>query len=183
MNLILISGAEATCKSDLGKRLSRELQYVYQSKDTIKEAMFDRQERSTWNYGWYESEAKQVFFRDIERLINSNTNAVIESNFIGEDKRRLKKLIADGVNLKEIHCCADGLTSFRRAVQRNESGRRHPGHHDRRWYPKILFQSLLHAVGINIGAHKPVNVQGDVLILDTTHYPDIDFGSVIKFAQ
>lgn len=183
MNLVLISGAEATCKSDIGKHLAREIDYTYQSKDCIKEDMYDKAERSTWNYGWYEAKAKQAFFSDIEKLINSNTNAIIESNFIGNDKKQLEQLIGNNISLKEIHCYADGLTSFKRAVRRNESGRRHPGHHDRRWYPKILFQSLLHAAGINIGAHKEVGIQDDVLFLNTTHYPDIDFDSIVEFTK
>lgn len=183
MNLILISGAEATCKSDIGGRLAKELGYAYQSKDHIKENMYDTGEKSTWNYGWYESEAKQTFFNDIAELISSDTDAVIESNFIGEDKKKLEQLLRINVKLKEIHCYADGLTSCKRAVRRNESGRRHAGHHDRRWYPKILFQSSLHALGIDVGAHKPAKIQPSILMLNTTQYPNIDFDSVIEFAR
>ncbi len=183
MKLILISGAEATCKSDIGKRLSNELGYIYQSKDLIKEAMYDKGEQSTWKYGWYESQAKQVFFNDIAKLIHDKSDAIIESNFIGEDRTRLARLINENVLLKEIHCYADGLHSFKRAVRRNESGSRHSGHHDRRWYPKIFIQSFLHAVGIDLGAHKHIGITDDVLMLNTTEYPNVDFEEIVEFAK
>lgn len=183
MNLILISGAEATCKTDLSKRLVQALGYKYQSKDHIKEAMFDKHERSTWNYSWYESRAKAEFFEEIQGFISTKTDVIIESNFSGQDREKLKSLISEGVILKEIHCYARGMTGFKRAVHRNETGSRHSGHHDRRWYPKVFIQSLLHSVGINIGAHKPVKLGDEILNLDTTIYPGINFNKVIEFVR
>lgn len=180
MNLILISGAEATCKSDIARRLSAELGCVYLSKDSIKEALYDEAERSTWNYRWYESKAKQDFFGSIEEFIENDVDIIIESNFIGPDRQRLVELIGDNVNLQEIHCYADGMTSFKRAIQRNESGRRHSGHHDRRWYPKIFIQSLLHTLGINVGAHQAVKASDNVLYFNTTRYPNVDFDSLVN---
>lgn len=124
-----------------------QLRYQYESKDRIKEALFDTAPRSTWNYGWYEAQAKQRFFRVIEQLIANNTDSVIESNFIGKDKVRLKRYLKGNVYLTEIYCSAQGLTSFRRFVSRSETGRRHKGHHDRRWYPKVFLQDCLRSVG------------------------------------
>ncbi len=184
MKLILISGAEATCKSDLGQRLAKELGYTYQSKDHIKEAMYDSENHSTWDFNWYEKKAKDTFFKDIKSFLSRHTNAIIESNFLGKDKKRLSDLLAyGGVELVEIHCFTTGFISFRRAVHRNESGVRHRGHHDRRWYPKVFVQSTLRLIGIPVGAHRAVAINDKVLLLDTSKYPEIDFDSVLRFVE
>lgn len=183
MKLLIISGAEATCKSDLGRRLAKKLKCAHRSKDAIKEAMYDKQNHSTWDFQWYEQRAKDVFFRDIESFIVGNTDAIIESNFIGSDKKRLLRLLAADTEVVEVHCFTKGFISFRRAVHRNESGTRHRGHHDRRWYPKIFLQSLFHMVGISVGAHRPIAINNNVLMLDTSSYPDIDFDRVVAFIQ
>lgn len=185
MNVIIVSGAEATCKSDIAKRLATELHYSYYSKDIIKEAMFDQlgQEHSTWNYLWYESKAKDVFFDEIKKLVDTNRDMILETNFKGKDKEVLQNIIDHSADIREIHCYTRGLISFRRAVRRNESGRRHPGHHDRRWYPKVFIQSLLRTVGVRIGAHKPVGIGPHLLELDTSKYPDLDFNQVVAFTK
>ncbi len=181
MKLIVISGAEATCKSSIGKELAKKLGYQYQSKDTIKEVLFDTKAYSTWNFKWYEQQAKMVFFRDIEKFINNQNDAIIESNFIGEDKTQLAELVTTDIELIEIHCSTRGYISFRHFVERNESRKRHPGHHDRRWYPKVLFQTTMHILNINIGAHNPVGLSTKIMNLDTTHFPSVDYKEIIQF--
>ncbi len=181
MKLIIISGAEATCKSSLSKELTKKLGCAYQSKDTIKEALFDKNTHNTWNFRVYEQEAKKLFFKDIKTLINDRKNAIIESNFIGEDRSKLAKLVNHDIELIEIHCFMNGYASFRYFVKRNESGARHPGHHDRRWYPKVLFQTTMHILHINIGAHNPVDLSAKTMNLDTTNFPDINYDKILQF--
>ena len=41
MNVLIVSGPEATGKTAVGKTISQKLGYQYLSKDMIKEAMFD----------------------------------------------------------------------------------------------------------------------------------------------
>jgi len=179
MKLILISGAEATCKSAIGQELEKRLGYTYQSKDAIKEALFDKKPFSTWDFKVYERQAKDLFFHDIESTIRRHENTIIESNFIGEDKTQLEKLITKDVELIEVHCHTKGYVSFKRFVKRNESKKRHPGHHDRRWYPKVLFQTTMHILHVDIGAHKPVGLSKQVISFDTTKYPNVDFDALI----
>lgn len=181
MHLVLISGAEATCKSTIGKKIASQLGYVYQSKDAIKENLYDIEDRNTWDFRWYESRAKQAFFLDIQSLIDRNVDSVIESNFVGEDRSRLAALITPKIQLSEVHCYTNGLSSFKRVVKRNESKERHHGHHDRRWYPKILFQSVMHSMGVNIGAHNPINISNKVFCIDTSDFSKINYEEVIQF--
>ena len=58
MKLIIISGPEATGKTNIGHHLSKELSIPYLGKDDIKEAMFDKKPRNTWHFVWYEKQAK-----------------------------------------------------------------------------------------------------------------------------
>jgi len=183
MNLIIVSGAEATGKTTIAKTLAKALGYSYHSKDVIKESLFNTQKHSTWDFAWYESMAKNQFFTDIETIARSKNNAIIESNFLGDDKERLRVLLGDSVNLLEIHCYSDGLSSFKRVVKRNESKARHPGHHDRRWYPKIFIQSIFHNLGVNIGAHKPLNLSDNTICVNTTDIANVDYGQLMSIVN
>ena len=174
MKLILVSGAEATCKSAISKALAAKLNYEYLSKDVIKEKLFDEKIFNTWNIKAYYKKSKELFFNDIKRIINNNKDSIIESNFIGKDKIRLLTLLSNNVEIVEVHCYSNAYVSFVRFVKRNESGRRHPGHHDRRWYLDVLFQSTMHILHVNLGAHKTVGISTHVINLDTTQYPDIN---------
>jgi predicted kinase len=182
MHLVIISGPEATGKTAIGKEIAKQLGYEYHSKDIIKEHLFDTAGKSTWRYNWYESRAKDQFFKIVRRLIDSRTNAVIESNFIGADKKRLSECLDPGVLVTEIYCKARGLTSFKRFVRRNESGQRHKGHHDRRWYAKILLEDLLQYAHISWPS-RPSGLTHRLLIVDTTEFSKIDYRKIAEFAE
>lgn len=182
MHLIIISGPEATGKSEIARNISEQLGLIYESKDRIKEVLFDEGSRTTWDYSWYENEAKQQFFQAINRFVSNGTDAVIESNFIGKDKANLKKCLSSGVQLTEIYCTAEGMTSFLRFVRRNESGRRHKGHHDRRWYVKVLVQDCLRLVHIR-WPYEPLRLADKFLEVDTTSFSQVDFHKITAFVQ
>lgn len=180
MKLVIVSGPEATGKTFIGRYVASLLNCQYVSKDMIKEALFESESHNTWNYSWYEQKAKQIFFDTVEDFINQNKTMVIESNFIGPDRSQLIRLLNDNVLLTEIYCTTKGLTSFKRFVKRNESGNRHKGHHDRRWYLKVLFQDLLRYVYID-WPYKPMNLNERVLILDNTRFSNVDTEKISDF--
>jgi predicted kinase len=182
MQLVIISGPEATGKSAIGHELAQQTGYQYESKDVIKEALFDKAPRSTWDFSWYENEAKQRLFRKLDKLIAGGTDTIVESNFMGKDKARLKACLMPDVSVTEIYCAARGLTSFRRFVRRNESGRRHKGHHDRRWYPTVFFENCLRAVGVQ-WPYGPVGVTQKLLKVDSTDFSKVDFQAITRFVQ
>ena len=47
MNLVIVSGPEATGKSGIAQEVAQLLGYKYQSKDVIKEQMFDQGSHDT----------------------------------------------------------------------------------------------------------------------------------------
>ena len=182
MKLVIVSGPEATGKTMVGKKISDMLGYPYQSKDMIKEALFDTETRSTWDYSWYEDKAKDNFFNVIEQFIEHGTSAVIESNFIAEDRQRLTKCQNKDTLVSEIYCRTKGLTSFKRFVRRNEGGARHKGHHDRRWYPTVLSQDLLQYFGIS-WLHKPLGFSERLYIVDSTDFSKIDYEEIVDYIK
>lgn len=180
MQLVLVSGPEATGKTHIAKSIARQMGCDYAGKDAIKEALYDTAAHNTWNYSWYESEVKNIFFNLVKDYIAQRKSLVIESNFIGTDRDRLMGLLNDDVEVSEIYCTARGLVSFKRFVQRNESGHRHKGHHDRRWYVKVFIQDMLRYLHVNY-PYRPVRITPKLLIVDTTNYQKIDIASISKF--
>lgn len=182
MQLVIISGPEATGKSAIGLKLAEQTGYRYESKDEIKEALFDKAPRSTWNYSWYENKSKQQLFNRLVQLIADGTNTIVESNFMGNDKAKLKECLTHDVQVAEIYCTARGMTSFRRFVSRNESGRRHKGHHDRRWYAPVFFGCCLRSFGIQ-WPYGPVGLTQKLLKLDSTEFSKLDLQAITQFVQ
>lgn len=182
MQLVIISGPEATGKSEIGRRLAEQTDYRYESKDKIKETLFDEAPHSTWDYAWYEDKAKQQFFNRLDHLVAAQANCIVESNFIGTDKARLKESLSPKAHITEIYCTAKGMTSFKRFVRRNESGRRHKGHHDRRWYIKVFFQDCLRYFGVQ-WPYGPVGLTEKFLKVDTTDFSKVDFQAIAEFVQ
>jgi hypothetical protein len=182
MQLVIISGPEASGKSEIGHKLAEQLGYRYESKDRIKEALFDKAPRSTRDFTWYENEAKQKFFYELEQFIAADTNSIVESNFIGKDKIRLEACLNNKVHVTEIYCTVRGFTSFRRFVRRNESGRRHKGHHDRRWYMKVFFQDCLRHFGIQ-WPYGRLGLTKKFLMVDSTDFSKVDFQAISRFVR
>ncbi len=180
MNLIIVSGPEATGKTAIGRALAKLLSYQYLSKDMIKEALFDSEQHSTWDYSWYEERAKTIFFGKIADFIAHNESVVIESNFVGADKEHLVACLNDKVLVTEIYCRTTGLTSFMRFVRRNENGTRHKGHHDRRWYLQVLLQGMFGFFHIQ-WLHKPTGISEKLLIVDSTDFSKVDYDKIISF--
>lgn len=182
MQLVIVSGQEATGKTEVAKKVAQLLGYEYISKDVIKEKLFDTANKSTWDYGWYEKNAKKQFFADITDSVSKGSSTVIESNFIGEDKSRLMGCLKEEVALKELYCEAKGLTSFTRFVHRNESGNRHRGHHDRRWYLKIFIEDILQYMNIRWPS-KPSELTQKLLVVDTTDFTKVNYEKITDFLK
>ncbi len=178
MKLIIITGAEATGKSYIGRKLSERLGYKYLSKDEIKEKLFNSKTVSTWNYKWYEGKAKAELFKELKTNVDSKINLIIESNFSGSDIDRLKACIPSNIIVNEIYCKTKGFVSFKRFVDRNESKNRHPGHHDRRWYIKIFTQDFLRLFGVN-WPYKPTGLTNNVIHIDTTNFSKVKIHEII----
>ena len=182
MRLIIVSGATATGKTTIAKQVADSLGYALYSKDIIKEALFDSQTKASHGYFWYERHAKDIFFREIEKSISQDTSIIAESNFMKNDKRRLKSLLNKNVLVAEIYCSARGFIRLRRFVSRGEGTIRHKAHRDRRWYLAVFIECLLKYVGIE-WPYGPVGISGKMINVDTTDFSKVNFENILEFAK
>lgn len=180
MHIVIVSGPEATGKSTIAKKISADLGYTYLSKDVIKENLYDTCKRSTWDHQWYEQKAKRQFFKQIKNSIETKKDIIIESNFDTVDKDALTNIMPQSSTVSEIYCFSRGFTSFRRFVRRNESGNRHKGHHDRRWYFRVFCQDCARLFGSD-WPHYPVAINNKLMRLDTTKITEINFEMIKLF--
>lgn len=180
MNLVIVSGPEATGKTAVGNKIASLKGYQYLGKDLIKEGLFDSESHNTWDFSWYENKSKDEFFDILGDCISKNKSIVIESNFLSSDKEQLSERINNKVVISEIFCTTKGLTSFKRFVKRNETGLRHKGHHDRRWYIKVFAQDLFRLFHI-IWPYKPTGLTNRLLVVDSTEFSKIDYDKIIEF--
>ena len=182
MHIVIVSGPEATGKSAIANKLSKELNYSYLSKDVIKEKLYDTRKHSTWDHAWYEQEAKRQFFEQIRIATEAKQDVIIESNFDTADKDKLAGIMPQGCTISEIYCSSRGFTSFKRFVRRNESGNRHRGHHDRRWYLKVFSQDCARLFGSD-WPHYPVALSDKLLRLNTTKIAEVDYEKIKLFLK
>lgn len=180
MNLVIVSGPEATGKSGIAQEVAQLLGYKYQSKDVIKEQMFDHGSHDTNDSSWYENKAKDEFFDQIQQFVVRNESAVIESNFIAVDRQRLVACLGNA-QITEIFCTARGFMSFIRFVKRNETNNRHKGHHDRKWYWSVFKHDVARMLGIQ-WPYKPLGFTNKLLAVDTTNFSKINCQAIADFA-
>ena len=94
---IVICGDLAAGKSTYGKKVSKELQIPFFSKDKIKEILFDSMNNRNLSY---EEKRKigassyAVFYNIAEQLMEANQAFILESNFIKESEDILKTFIS-----------------------------------------------------------------------------------------
>jgi predicted kinase len=182
MNLVIVSGPEASGKSVIARHLAKTLDYPYLAKDVLKEALYDLHPRSTWHSKWYQGQAKDQMFSKLESYIKQDKSLILESNFDPEDRPRLATYIDEGVVITELFCTAKGLTSFKRFVKRNETGERHPDHHDRRLYLKIFLQNVFLALNIN-RHYQPFEFSERVMRVDGTNFSKINYDKIAEFIK
>jgi predicted kinase len=131
--LIIISGAPATGKTTLGRRLAAELGVPYVGRDEIKEKLFDQ-------LGWSDRDwsrkvgiaSYDLLYYMLEPLLHGGSTLIVESNF--NPKFDTARFIAYrekyGLGGCQIFLSVDPEVQLARFCQRVESGERHPGHGD-----------------------------------------------------
>jgi predicted kinase len=174
--MVIITGLPTTGKSHLGAKIAKELSLPYVSKDEIKELLFDQ-------LGWSDcawslklnAAAFEMMDYFILNCLKSGGAFVVESNrFETELQNHLKEWQNQyDFFCLQIICTADRGVLLDRFRQRTESGDRHPGHVDNQNYAE--FEQRLQKDNI-----RPLNLEGDVLNIDTTDFEKVDYEKIIK---
>lgn len=166
--IIIVSGASATGKTYLAERIAKSKSMPLISKDKIKEELFESETRTTHDFYWYEKRSKQIFYQRINQAIKADHSFVIEGDLIASDKKRLHSMLVEPDKVFEFYCWANSLTRIKRFIARNESGNRHKGHRDRRWYPLIVVIAFINSFGLD-WPYGPVNIDGHYIKLDLSN--------------
>jgi predicted kinase len=131
--LLLLTGAPATGKSWLARRLAQHYGACCCSKDEIKEQLFDVLGAGDAQWSRRLSDASfALLFRFAARLLAPRRILLLEGNFRpGEHEAALMaQLSGSAVALAQILCRADAATRAARLAARAADTTRHRGHRD-----------------------------------------------------
>lgn len=128
--LIIVSGAPASGKTTLSRRIASECGIGVVNKDSVKELLFDcfgiREETKEF---LGVAGFKLTYFV-CEKMLDSGKVAVVEGNF--ENKFALKEfeniIEKHDAEVFQIMCCGEYETFYRRYKEREDSADRHWGH-------------------------------------------------------
>lgn len=134
LTLIVVHGAPASGKTELGRWLAQRLRLPLLSMDEIKDELFNHFEHETIAQSERIGGASlDVLWLWLETLMRAGTTSlIVETAFPqGQSEPRFQRLAADhGYRLAQIFCHADEHTLRRRYVDRARTPGRHPGHRD-----------------------------------------------------
>ncbi|MDQ6669454.1 MAG: AAA family ATPase [Chloroflexota bacterium] len=162
--VLLVTGAPASGKSTLGRRLARDLGLPFISKDLFKETLFD-------TLGWDDRAwsrraglaSIKLMYRTAAALLEAGQSVAMESTFSPQwDTPALLELAqTSGCQFVQVVCKTDGSILYERFEQRARSGERHPGHADDKnldeWRGRLLTEQW-----------PALPLAGPVLEVDTT---------------
>ena len=177
--LIIVSGAPCTGKTTLANKIADQFHLPLVSKDDIKESLFHS--LGTKDREWSKQlgiSSYRLLYYFMESIIRVGHSLIVESNFQDQyDSEQFQNMIKKyGVTPIQIQCKTKGEVLFERFKERSESGERHPGHVDHLNYSEFEKDLLK-------GSYEPLNVEGEVVYVDTTDFTKIDYNGLFRKIQ
>jgi deoxyadenosine/deoxycytidine kinase len=129
--IIIVTGTSATGKTILSKKLANKFNLPLINKDEIKELLFDclgtKDEEWAVRLGVTSFELSYLL---VEKLCQTGKAFIVEGNF--EDKFATK-IFSDlktkhNYKILQLYCHAPEEILYKRYIERDNSGKRHPGH-------------------------------------------------------
>jgi predicted kinase len=161
--LVIVSGAPASGKTTISRRLEKDLDVPVLAKDDIKEMLFDRLPQHDRDWSTIEGRmAISMMYAGAKQLLDAGYHIMIESSFNVEYSRpEIMQLVTDhSIGIIEVNCIVDHEVRQRRWSERAQTTR-HPGHMDSathqlsvRTEDEPLFPDL--ALVIDTGASPPL---------------------------
>lgn len=129
--LILISGAPATGKTVLARRLAEALPVPVIERDAIKETLFDN--LGVGDRAWSKklgAASFALFYLTVETILSAGQSVIAETAFHRPYSARWLSRVRERFDLEvlELHCHADSATALRRYLNRTGTADRHAGH-------------------------------------------------------
>jgi predicted kinase len=174
--LIVVTGLPGTGKTEMARRIARELEWPLISKDGIKETLFD-------SLGWSDRARSRELGRATYALIEylqdvimpSGVSFILESNFRAElaGKHLARRIAEHRYKVVQVLCKAEGSALVERFRVRAASGERHKGHVDLDNMDELEPQLME-------GRIDPLPLPGLLLEVDTTDFSMVDYDSILK---
>lgn len=174
--VLIITGAPATGKTTIGRRLASDLDLPYIGKDDIKEILFD-------TIGWKDRAWSRhlagasygLMYYVVEQQLAAGLSIAVESNF--DRERSTPEFLAlqsrHEYRAVQVLCYADGQALMERFVARDHAGLRHPGHIDRDAYQDV--EAVLAQ-----GKIEPLALEGPIIEVDTTELDAVRYDVILR---
>jgi predicted kinase len=182
--LVIITGPACTGKTTLGRWLAEASGLPFFYKDGFKEMMYDVVIEQQGMEGITPEVTRmlgrmsvQSLLIVVEQLLSQGLSLIIEANFdralfspaLNEIRQRFPCQIVQA----QLKC--EGTTLLERFIRREQEDR-HPGHqglkHMERMQPVLLR-----------GEQEPLDVEGDLLVFDTTDFEQADYKDLLTLVQ
>ena len=180
--IIMIYGPSGAGKTTMGREISTRLDIPFIGRDAIKEILFD-------DLGWSDREwcyklgraSYSLLYFFTEKLLSTGRTFIIESNFIKENIKDMCKKY--NYKLILIKCYADKEILFERAIKRDESGERHPGHiypTNYSEYKNMLIENYDESIYDPIEEPYITEANWNIIKVDTTSFSNEIYDSIIS---
>jgi predicted kinase len=129
--MIIVTGTSATGKTTLSKQLESKFNLPLINKDEIKELLFDclgtKDEEWAVRLGVTSFELSYLI---VEKLCQTGKSFIVEGNFEDKFASKVFSDLRDKYNYKilQLYCHAPDEVLYKRYIERDNSGERHPGH-------------------------------------------------------
>ncbi len=179
--LIIITGQLAAGKTSYGKKISKELNIPFFSKDEIKEVLFDSISDKALEYKEKKkigASSYAVLYYIIEEQMKSGKSLIAESNFVKESAVVIKELL-DKYDYKCITIRFDGQLEVlhKRFLDREYSDERHLGLVSDGVFDN--FEDFKRASAKASG----FKINDNEIVVDTTDFSKVNLTSIIDNIQ
>ena len=174
--LIVISGAPASGKTYLAKRLSGSLRMPVIHKDDLKETLFDT--LGTGDRDWSRKLGRaswELLFRIIDGQIAAGRSIIAEANFYPSSFERVRELRDRySARVVVVNCTAAPEVLVSRYTVRSQSSDRHAGH--------VVDSSEVARLDalVRSGCFDPALLDTEVIVVDTTDFKAVDYDAITE---
>ena len=173
--LVIISGAPASGKTTLGKRLAADCRLPFVGKDDFKEVLFDT--LGTGDRDWSRRlgiATYHLLYHCVAMQLKVGRSLIVESNFRGEfaAARFLDLKTTYGFEPFQILCRTERDVLLERFKRRARSGERHPGHLD-----ALLIEEF--AAGQQDTEYDFLPLGGTTITVDTTDFANVNYPALV----
>ena len=178
MALIIINGAPGAGKTTLVRKLAKDLQVGYITKDQLKELLGDTlgMPDDPNVKAVYGEAAIAALFAIISKIVQVDKDFIVENAFWADIANKRFAEIAPSASFIQIYLSCEDAVLRQRFEKRISDGKRHGVHGD------SLYTTLTPNERIN--RYRPLELSGiRTIMIDTTNFTDSDYQALVHKVQ